>query len=46
MLAPTKPYGLSKAAALGYTEWLASRRQLEATSLILGNVYGLTSQRG
>ncbi len=39
-LAPVTPYGLSKAAALGYTEWFARHRGLPATSLILGNVYG------
>jgi UDP-glucose 4-epimerase len=39
-LAPITPYGLSKAAALGYIEWFARYRGLPATSLILGNVYG------
>lgn len=39
-LAPITPYGLSKAAALGYVEWFAQYRGLPATSLILGNVYG------
>lgn len=39
-LAPLTPYGLSKAAALGYVEWFARFRGLPATSLILGNVYG------
>ena len=39
-LAPLTPYGLSKAAALGYVEWFAQHRDLPATSLILGNVYG------
>jgi UDP-glucose 4-epimerase len=39
-LAPLTPYGLSKAAALGYAEWFARHRRLPATSLILGNVYG------
>ena len=39
-LAPVTPYGLSKAAALGYAEWFARHRRLPATSLILGNVYG------
>ncbi len=37
-LAPITPYRLSKAAALGYVEWLARYRGLPATSLILGNV--------
>lgn len=39
-LAPITPYGLSKAAALGYVEWFARYRGLPTTSLILGNVYG------
>jgi len=39
-LAPVTPYGLSKAAALGYAEWFARHRGLPVTSLILGNVYG------
>ena len=39
-LAPVTPYGLSKAAALGYAEWFARHRRLPVTSLILGNVYG------
>lgn len=39
-LAPITPYGLSKAAALGYVEWFARSGGLPATSLILGNVYG------
>jgi UDP-glucose 4-epimerase len=39
-LAPITPYGLGKAAALGYIEWLAENRGLAVTSLILGNVYG------
>lgn len=39
-LAPITPYGLSKAAALGYAEWFARHRSLPVTSLILGNVYG------
>jgi UDP-glucose 4-epimerase len=38
--APLTPYGLSKAAALGYVEWFARSGGLPATSLILGNVYG------
>lgn len=42
-LAPITPYGLSKAAALGYVEWFARYRGLPATSLILGNVYGATT---
>lgn len=40
--APLTPYGLSKAAAMGYVEWFASSGALPATSLILGNVYGST----
>lgn len=44
-LAPLTPYGLSKAAALGYVEWFARSRGLPATSLILGNVYGPTHPR-
>lgn len=39
-LAPINPYGLSKAAALGYAEWFSRFRGLPVTSLILGNVYG------
>ena len=37
---PRSPYGMSKAAALGYVEWFADQGRLPATSLILGNVYG------
>lgn len=39
-LAPVTPYGLGKAAALGYAEWFAESGGLPVTSLILGNVYG------
>jgi UDP-glucose 4-epimerase len=45
-LAPLTPYGLSKAAALGYVEWFARSRGLPATSVILGNVYGPTNTPG
>jgi UDP-glucose 4-epimerase len=44
-IAPTTPYGMSKAAALGYVGWFARNHSLSATSLILANVYG-PGQRG
>ncbi len=45
-IAPSTPYGLSKAAAMEYVEWFARRYGLAATSLILGNVYGQHNTRG
>lgn len=42
---PTTPYGISKAAPLGYVAWFVRHRNLSATSLILANVYG-PGQRG
>jgi UDP-glucose 4-epimerase len=45
-LVPTTPYGLSKAAGVGYVEWFVRHRGLAATTLILGNAYGPGSERG
>lgn len=39
-LTPHSPYGMSKAAALMYLDLFTRDRGLEATSLVLGNVYG------
>ncbi|MFX0573079.1 NAD-dependent epimerase/dehydratase family protein [Nocardia nepalensis] len=39
-IAPTSPYGMSKAAALDYVNWYQRHHNLAATALALGNVYG------
>lgn len=39
-LDPSSPYGLSKATALSYVDYFVQQRDLAATSLVLGNVYG------
>lgn len=39
-IAPSSPYGVSKAAALDYVNWYQRQHQLSATVLALGNVYG------
>ncbi|MFG1885979.1 NAD-dependent epimerase/dehydratase family protein [Micromonospora sp. NPDC049102] len=39
-MAPTSPYGLSKATALKYLDWYRDHRSVDYTALVLGNVYG------
>ncbi|MGC4857472.1 NAD-dependent epimerase/dehydratase family protein, partial [Micromonospora sp. DT4] len=39
-IAPTSPYGLSKATALKYLDWYRDHRSVDYTALVLGNVYG------
>lgn len=39
-IAPTSPYGLSKATALRYLDWYRDHRSVDYTALVLGNVYG------
>lgn len=39
-IAPTSPYGLSKATALLYLDWYRQHRDLSYTAIALGNVYG------
>ena len=39
-IAPTSPYGLSKATALHYLDWYRQHRNLPYVALALGNVYG------
>ncbi|MGW0249295.1 NAD-dependent epimerase/dehydratase family protein [Nocardia goodfellowii] len=39
-IAPTSPYGMSKAAGLHYVNWYQRQHQLQSTALSLGNVYG------
>ncbi|MBO4207215.1 NAD-dependent epimerase/dehydratase family protein [Micromonospora echinofusca] len=39
-VAPTHPYGISKATGLRYLDWYRERHGLAYTALVLGNVYG------